>query len=162
MEGETKSNIFDVNHFIDNEIHVLESNNWGIQEVVLVDGKKEVVDNYEVDWQQKLAIFKAVSLTKPAYQNHIQIDTIINDETVLVKHQINSKQHDIKTFDAYYLKKDLLHPFKLEFTFENRNFLYHLNKRLSYESLKGFTFEEENKVLLLGENKVLIEAKFIQ
>lgn len=154
--------IFDIPTYFESVIADFQQQSVGVKELVVINGEEEELQSMEVDWNKKLKPFLEVSLNKPAYQSIIKIDSVQEGQDIKVVHSINSDQHAIKSFSIWYDKHDLTTPMRMEFEFENDNFLYCSTKHLSFDPMDGFALKSTNKVVVLGEHKVQINAKFVR
>jgi hypothetical protein len=127
-----------------------------VNKTIRQNGTSESKNKIEIDWLNELSLFIGSDINKPAWkdsykiiQNNLELSYIALDSNLRTK--------------EIHIQKDLKGNL-------NQIYIKNVNKNRLYESMEGliyipdsvYSIKKEQRVLLLGDNSLFIEAKIIK
>ncbi|MBE8715049.1 hypothetical protein [Sphingobacterium hungaricum] len=150
-----KNDYFDTELFFKTEVDSLKQANPEVEKTVSKENETETKTLKIKNWENELSSFTAIDLRKPAYSSEFKIDTIGN--------QINytAKNPELDVQRVSILLDEAKNPIEIIVEKSTKNMLYSTDEKLSYAKGAKYSVEKNQSILILGDNRYIIQGNFI-
>lgn len=146
----------DLKGYFESEVIRLTNKKSLVNKTIQQNGTSESKGNVSIDWKNELSLFIGSDINKPAWKDHYKI---IEDSLQLSYLAIDS---NLRTKEIH-INKDLNgNPNRIYIKNITKNRLYESAEVLIYIPDSIYSIKKEQKVILLGNNNLFIEAKTIK
>ena len=130
------------------------------EKTVTVNGKSEVKNTTQLDWNTDLELLRQLDINKPSWQlSFSQTETLLPNGQLIRIVAIDSMPQvkEVKIVKNKEGKVTEVFAFK-----HTKNFLYELTQSVHYYTDSLYQIKSSQKIWLLGDKEFLLETKFIR
>lgn len=150
-----KNDYFDTQSFFQTEVDSLKKLNPEIEKTVSKENETETKTLKIKNWENELSSFTAIDLQKPAYSSEFKIDTTGNQVNYVAKNpELDVQRVTIKLNEAK-------EPIEIIVEKSTKNMLYSTDEKLTYAKGLKYSVEKNQSILVLGDNRYLIQGNFL-
>lgn len=137
---QTPPSFFDLKGYMEQQIKANEQYST-IQKTVSIDGEEESKKLSEIDWKADLTAFSRADINKPAWLEKYRVDTLSDKGMKIVYTAMEDKLITRKMTVSF--ANDAVDEIIIEQ--QNHNEVYTADKRLIYQSQKGYSMQTKQK-----------------